>query len=214
MATATAASRLTAPPVPAHDPVATGELVRANNSYGEIAIRPEPVPRGQVNVPLQEHATNGCDTCRLHLDRVDVANSGGMCLCDNVLIEYKWLHDNYIANLADPSQAHTGGVFPAGGDGPVEIGNSRLEPGIDATTAAPVPGYWQAITAVLSTQGGNLRSYHVHERCLLGGAYVVRFEDGWRLRVNGNLMGLGHFALAFRGINATVAEWSGTPWRA
>ncbi len=105
-----------------------------------------------------------------------------MCLCgQNTTVEQSWLHDNYIAHLADPSLAHTGGIFPYGGSGPLEISHNRLEPGVDAATGNEVPDYWQAITAVLFTQsvdGSTLQNYDVHDNFVSLGAYDFYPENG------------------------------------
>lgn len=196
-------------------------LVNANASgrlrlnISDTTIRPEPVGLGGQNAPLNDHAINDCATCTISLNRVDVANTGGMCLCGtNTTIENSWLHDNYIANLADPSQAHTGGVFPYGGSGPLEIGHSRLEPGVDAYTGRPIPKYWQAITAVLFTQsagGSTLRDYRVHDSFLSLGAFGLYAQNGVGLRLRDNVFGPTHWEHAQgcgQGCPVTFAEWT------
>jgi len=178
-------------------------------------IRPEPVGLGQKSAPLNDHAINDCATCTISLNRVDIANTGGMCLCGaRTTIRNSWLHDNYIANLADPKQAHTGGVFPYGGSGPVQIENSRLEPGLNAATGRPVPNYWQAITAVLFTQsvdGSTLRNYSVRDSFISLGAYGLYAQDGQGLRFTGNVFGPTHWGYTSgckSGCSVTFGEWS------
>jgi hypothetical protein len=108
-----------------------------------------------------------------------------------VVIEHSWLHDNYIAHLADPSLAHTGGVFPYGGSGPLEISHNRLEPGVDAYTGVEVPNYWKAITAVLFTQssgGSTLQNYNVHDNFISLGALDCKLQ-----RFNSTLGTFVHF---------------------
>lgn len=196
-------------------------LVNANASgkltlnITNTTIRPEPVGLGQKSVPLNDHAINDCETCTIHLNKVDVANTGGMCLCgQNVKIENSWLHDNYIANLTDPSAAHTGGVFPYGGSGPLDISHSRLEPGVDAYAGAEIPNYWQAITAVLFTQsagGSSLTNYSVTDSFISLGAYGFYAQDGVGLRVRGNVFGpthWGHTGGCGGGCKVTYAEWA------
>ena len=182
-------------------------------NISDSTIRPEPVPVGGTNAALNDHAINDCATCTIHLNRVDVANTGGMCECGhNTLIENSWLHDNYIANLSDPSLAHTGGVFPYGGSGPVEISHCRLEPGINAATGQPVPNYWQAITAVLFTQstgGSTLRNYQVHDNFISLGAYDMDLEDGSGLSITNNVFGPNHWGQASSTSNVTFTNWSG-----
>ncbi|MGS2617004.1 hypothetical protein ACVCAH_21135 [Micromonospora sp. LZ34] len=178
-------------------------------------IRPEPVGSGEQNAALTDHAINDCATCTIRISGVDVANTGGMCLCGaDVTIERSWLHDNYIAHLADPSQAHTGGVFPYGGSGPVTISNSRLEPGVDAFTGKEVPGYWKAITAVLFTQsqgGSTLRNYLVRDSFISLGAFGLYAQDGTGLRLHDNVFGpthWGHTSRCESDCRVTYAEWS------
>lgn len=196
-------------------------LVNANSSgslrlnISDTTIRPEPVPLGMKSAPLTDHAINDCPTCTIHLSRVDVANAGGMCLCGaNTTIEYSWLHDNYIAHLGDPSQAHTGGVFPYGGTGPLEISHSRLEPGVNAYTGAEIPDYWQAITAVLFTQsvgGSRLRNYQVHDSFISLGAFGLYAQDGEGLRLRDNVFGPTHWGYTSpcgSGCSVTFAEWT------
>ncbi|MFU8875990.1 hypothetical protein [Micromonospora sp. SL4-19] len=196
-------------------------LVNANPSgrltlnIRNTTIRPEPVGSGQQNAALTDHAINDCATCTIRLSGVDVANTGGMCLCGaNVTIERSWLHDNYIAHLADPSQAHTGGVFPYGGSGPVTISNSRLEPGVDAFTGKEVPGYWKAITAVLFTQSqgdSTLRNYLVRDSFISLGAYGLYAQDGIGLRLRDNVFGpthWGHTSQCGSDCKVTYTEWS------
>ncbi|MGS2616993.1 DUF4082 domain-containing protein [Micromonospora sp. LZ34] len=196
-------------------------LVNANASgtlrlnISNTTIRPEPVGLGGTSAPLTDHAINDCDTCTIHLSLVDVANTGGMCLCGaNTTIEYSWLHDNYITHLADPSRAHTGGVFPYGGSGPLEISHSRLEPGVDAYTGAAIPNYWRAITAVLFTQsagGSTLRNYHVHDSFISLGAFGLYAQDGEGLRLHNNVFGpthWGHTSGCGSGCSVTFAAWT------
>jgi hypothetical protein len=194
-------------------------LVNADSSASltlnitDSTIRPEPVGTGGTNAALNDHAINDCDTCTIHLDGVDVANTGGMCECGhNTVIEHSWLHDNYIANLPDPSLAHTGGVFPYGGSGPVEISHNRLEPGIDAATGQPVPNYWKAITAVLFTQstgGSTLHNYQVHDNFISLGAYDMDLEDGAGISVTDNVFGPNHWGHATATNNVTFTTWTG-----
>ncbi|MFR9780508.1 hypothetical protein ACL02O_31215 [Micromonospora sp. MS34] len=196
-------------------------LVNANSAgrltvnIRNTTVRPEPVGGGQQNAALTDHAINDCATCTIRLSGVDVANTGGMCLCGaNVTIERSWLHDNYIAHLADPSQAHTGGVFPYGGSGPVTISNSRLEPGVDAFTGKEVPGYWKAITAVLFTQsqgGSTLRNYLVRDSFISLGAFGLYAQDGIGLRLHDNVFGPTHWGRTSQcgpDCRVTYAEWS------
>jgi len=204
-------------------PGSTNRAILVNaNANGKLTlnisnttIRPEPVGLGKKSVPLNDHAMNDCDGCTIHLNRVDVANTGGMCLCgQNTLIEYSWLHDNYIANLSDPSAAHTGGVFPYGGSGPLEISHSRLEPGVDAYTGLEISNYWQAITAVLFTQsagGSTLRNYSVHESFISLGAFGLYAEDGIGLKLRNNVFGPTHWGMTSgcgSGCSVTYAEWT------
>ncbi|MET8350560.1 hypothetical protein [Micromonospora sp. NPDC005206] len=195
-------------------------LVNANSAgrltlnIRNTTIRPEPVAGGQQNAALTDHAINDCATCTIRISGVDVANTGGMCLCGaNVTIERSWLHDNYIAHLADPSQAHTGGVFPYGGSGPVTISNSRLEPGVDAFTGKEVPGYWKAITAVLFTQSegpSTLRDYLVRDSFISLGAFGLYAQDGIGLRLRDNVFGpthWGHTSQCGADCSVTYAEW-------
>ncbi|MEV0899929.1 hypothetical protein [Actinoplanes sp. NPDC049802] len=180
-----------------------------------VTIRPEPVGRGEKSAPLNDHAMNDCATCTITMNRVDVANTGGMCLCGaRTTIRNSWLHDNYIANLSDPSAAHTGGVFPYGGTGPITIENSRLEPGINAYTGKPVPNYWKAITAVLFTQsvdGSQLRNYTVRNSFISLGAYGLYAQTGIDLKVTGNVFGPTHWDAAGgcdSNCSTTYGEWS------
>jgi hypothetical protein len=181
-------------------------------NISSTTIRPEPVPMGGTNAALTDHAVNGCETCTIHMDRVDIANSGGMCLCgENLTIENSWLHDNYVAHLADPSLAHTGGVFPYGGSGPLTIRNNRMEPGIDAFTGIEVPSYWLAITAVLFTQsngGSTLRNYTVEGNFISLGAYDFDAQDGADLVVRNNVFGPNHFGYTSSVAGVTYADWS------
>ena len=195
--------------------VNTNSAGRLTLNISNTTIRPEPVGRGQQNAALTDHAINDCATCTIRISGVDVANSGGMCLCGaNVTIERSWLHDNYIAHLADPSQAHTGGVFPYGGSGPVTISNSRLEPGVDAFTGREVPGYWKAITAVLFTQsqgGSTLRNYLVRDSFISLGAFGLYAQDGIGLRLHDNVFGPTHWERTSQcgsDCKATFAQWS------
>jgi len=193
-------------------------LVNSNESgkltlnVTNTTIRPEPVGLGKINEPLNTPAINDC---AINLNRVDVANTGGMCLCGaRTTIRHSWIHDNYIAHLPDPSVQHTGGVFPYGGSGPVVIENSRLEPGVNAATGKPVPGYWKAITAVLFTQsagGSRLRNYSVRDSFISLGAYGFYPEDGVDMRLTGNVFGPTHWGAIGKcdgGCNVTFAEWS------
>ncbi|GAA2849181.1 hypothetical protein Acy02nite_00970 [Actinoplanes cyaneus] len=180
-----------------------------------VTIRPEPVGLGEKSTPLNDHAVNDCQTCTITFNRVDVANTGGMCLCGaRTTIRNSWLHDNYIANLSDPGEAHTGGVFPYGGTGPVTIENSRLEPGIDAHTGKEVKNYWKAITAVLFTQsvdGSVLRDYSVRNSFISLGAYGLYAQTGSGLRVTDNVFGPTHWDAAGgcdNNCTATYGEWS------
>ncbi|GAA4974479.1 hypothetical protein [Actinoplanes utahensis] len=180
-----------------------------------VTIRPEPAGLGEKSVPLNDHAINDCATCTITLNRVDVANTGGMCLCGaRTTIRNSWLHDNYIANLSDPGQAHTGGVFPYGGSGPVTIENSRLEPGIDAYTGKPVANYWKAITAVLFTQqvdGSQLRGYSVRDSFISLGAYGLYAQTGVDLKITDNVFGPTHWDAAGgcdSNCSTTYGEWS------
>ncbi|GIF13753.1 hypothetical protein [Actinoplanes teichomyceticus] len=180
-----------------------------------VTIRPEPVGLGGTSTPLNDHAINDCATCTISLNRVDVANTGGMCLCGaRTTIRNSWLHDNYIANLRDPGEAHTGGVFPYGGSGPVTIENSRLEPGIDAHTGKPVKNYWKAITAVLFTQsvdGSVLRDYSVRNSFISLGGYGLYAQTGTDLKVSDNVFGPSHWGAAGgcdKNCPVTFGEWS------
>jgi hypothetical protein len=166
-------------------------------NLSNVTIRPEPEGLGAKGRPLNDFAINDCSTCTLSLNRVDVANTGGMCFCGGrTTIRNSWLHDNYIANLADPGELHSGGVFPYGGSGPITIENSRLEPGIDAAKGKPVPNYWKAITAVLFTQaaeGSKLRNYTVRNSFLSLGGYSFDPEDGEGMRLTDNVFGPSHW---------------------
>ena len=180
-----------------------------------VTIRPEPVGLGETSEPLNDHAINDCATCTISLNRVDIANTGGMCLCGaRTTIQNSWLHDNYIANLTDPSQAHTGGVFPYGGSGPVTIAHSRLEPGLNAATGKAVPNYWKAITAVLFTQsvgGSTLRNYSVSDSFISSGAYGFYAQDGVGLRLSGNVFGPTHWGATSgctSNCSVTFSAWS------
>ena len=166
-------------------------------NISNVTIRPEPEGLGAKGRPLNDFAINDCATCTLSLNRVDVANTGGMCLCGSrTTIRNSWLHDNYIANLPDPGTLHSGGVFPYGGSGPITIENSRLEPGINAATGEPVPDYWKAITAVLFTQsadGSSLHNYTVTNSFISLGGYAFDPEDGVGMTVRDNVFGPGHW---------------------
>jgi hypothetical protein len=166
-------------------------------NISNTTIRPEPEGLGAKGRPLNDFAINDCATCTLSLNRVDVANTGGMCLCGTrTTIRHSWLHDNYIANLADPGALHSGGIFPYGGSGPITIENSRLEPGIDAAKGEPVPDYWKAITAVLFSQaaeGSTLRDYSVSSSFLSLGGYDFAPENGVALRLRDNVFGPAHW---------------------
>jgi hypothetical protein len=190
--------------------------VRINIS--DTTIRPEPVPLGGKNDTLTDHVINACDTCTITMTRVDVANSGGMCLCGhNTVVQHSWLHDNYIAHLPDPDVAHTGGIFPYGGSGPVEVSNNRLEPGTDAYHNREVPNYWKAITAVLFTQSTGssvLRNYHVHDNFISMGGYGVFLQDGEGVKFRNNVFGPSHYGRTSTCSNPsdcriTYADWSG-----
>ncbi|GAA4604246.1 hypothetical protein BJY16_004927 [Actinoplanes octamycinicus] len=180
-----------------------------------VTIRPEPVGKGEKSAPLNDHAINDCATCTISLNRVDVANTGGMCLCGaRTTIRNSWLHDNYIANLTDVAAAHTGGVFPYGGTGPVTIENSRLEPGIEAHSGKPVKDYWKAITAVLFTQsvdGSVLRNYSVRNSFISLGAYGLYAQNGADLKITDNVFGPTHWDAAGgcdKNCSVTFGEWS------
>ncbi|GIF38703.1 hypothetical protein [Actinoplanes xinjiangensis] len=180
-----------------------------------VTIRPEPVGLGEKSVPLNDHAINDCATCTITMNRVDVANTGGMCLCGaRTTIRHSWLHDNYIANLSDPSAAHTGGVFPYGGTGPITIENSRLEPGVNAHTGKPVANYWKAITAVLFTQsvdGSKLQNYSVRNSFISLGAYGLYAQTGVDLKITDNVFGPTHWDPAGgcdSNCSTTYGEWS------
>lgn len=193
-----------------------------NNSNGGVTltvqdttIRPEPVPLGGTNDALTSHAVNNCGpTCHVTLTRLDVSNSGGMCLCgENTLVQYSWLHDAYLAHLSDPSLAHTGGVFPYGGSGPVEVSHNRLEPGYNTSTGTEVTNYWQAITAVLFTQstGGHLQGYNVHDNFISLGAFDMYLEDGLNVIVRNNVFGPSHWgptSTCSSGCTVTYSDWS------
>lgn len=196
-------------------------LVNADNSasltinISDTTIRPEPVPLGGTNNALTDHVINDCETCTIHLNRLDVANSGGMCLCGrNTIVENSWLHDSYIAHLANPGDAHTGGVFPYGGSGPLEIRYNRLEPGVNAYTGAPVTDYWKAITAVLFTQGSGgsmLRNYKVHHNFISLGSFNMGLENGENLEIYDNVFGPNHFGqitTCSSGCTVSIAKWT------
>jgi len=204
-------------------PGSTGRAILVNaNASGKltlnltnVTIRPEPVGVGEQSGAVNDHAINDCTTCTISLNRVDIANTGGMCLCGaRTTIRNSWLHDNYIANLSDPSQAHTGGVFPYGGSGPVTIENSRLEPGMNAATGKAVPNYWQAITAVLFTQsvgGSTLRNYSVRDSFISLGAYGLYAQNGEDLRIANNVFGPTHWGYTSTcdgACPATFGEWT------
>ncbi|HSW65619.1 MAG TPA: hypothetical protein VLI54_00580 [Bacillota bacterium] len=204
-------------------PAGTRQRSILNNSSGGVnltiqdsTIRPEPVPLGGTNDALTDHMVNGCgSTCHVTLTRLDVSNSGGMCLCgENTLVQYSWLHDAYVAHLPDPSLAHTGGVFPIGGTGPVEVSHSRLEPGFNVGTGTEVTNYWQAITAVLFTQPGDggpqLRNYNVHDNFISLGAYDMALQEGIGIIVKNNVFGPSHWGAAncSGGCSVTYADWS------
>jgi hypothetical protein len=182
-------------------------------NISDTTIRPEPVPLGGVNLALTDHAVNDCETCTIHMNRVDVANSGGLCECGkDTLIEHSWLHDNYIAHLADPSAAHTGGVFPYGGSGPLEISHNRLEPGVDAYAGVEVANYWKAITAVLFTQssgGSTLRNYDVHDNFISLGAYDFYPSNGEGMIIRNNVFGPNHWGKTAACQSCTYEDWSG-----
>jgi hypothetical protein len=197
-------------------------LVNADNSasltinISDTTIRPEPVPLGGTNNALTDHIINDCETCTIHLNRLDVANSGGMCLCGrNTIVENSWLHDSYIAHLSDPSVAHTGGVFPYGGSGPLTIRNNRLEPGVDAFTGVAIPNYWKAITAVLFTQasgGTMLRNYTVENNFISLGSFNMGLENGEDLVIKNNVFGPHHFdyiTTCSSGCSVSIATWTG-----
>ena len=200
-------------------------LVNADSSadltinVSDTTIRPEPIlppfPTTLVNAALTDHVLNDCDRCTINMTRVDVSNSGGMCLCGrNVVIQNSWLHDSYIAHLADPGLAHTGGVFPYGGSGPVTIKNNRLEPGVNAYTGTEVPNYWAAITAVLFTQstgGSTLRNYIVDGNFISLGAFDMGMEDGQGLVIKNNVFGPNHWGYTTTcssGCSVNIGEWS------
>ncbi len=198
-------------------PVGSGQRPILANSDGQqpltititnSTIRPEPVVSGQTNAPLVEHALNGCVNCSIVMDRVDVANTGGMCECsDNVTITNSWLHDNWVP-LTNPELAHTGGVFPYGGSGPLIVRNNRLEPGVDATTGQEHVDYWKPITAVLFTQGGAMTNGYIIEGNFISlGSFDVAFEIGNGLIVRNNVLGPNHFGYASN-TGATFAEWT------
>jgi len=186
-----------------------------NINISDTTVRPEPVARGGTNAALTDHIMNDCSTCTINMNRVDVANSGGMCLCgQNTTIQNSWLHDSYIAHLADPSLAHTGGVFPYGGSGPLTIKNNRLEPGVNAYTGTEVPDYWKAITAVLFTQSSNgstLRNYTVDGNFISLGAFDMGMENGQGLVVKNNVFGPNHWGYTTTcssSCGVTIADWS------
>lgn len=196
-------------------------LVNANNTdtltinISDTTIRPEPVPLGGTNNALTDHVINTCETCTIRMNRVDVANSGGMCLCGrNTIIENSWLHDNYIAHLSDPGLAHTGGVFPYADGGPLEVRYSRLEPGMNAYTGNEVTDYWKAITAVLFTQGSGgtiLRNYKVHHNFISLGAFNIGLENGEDLEIHDNVFGPNHFGYVTTcssSCGVTIAKWT------
>ncbi|HEX5993666.1 MAG TPA: hypothetical protein VFY84_00855 [Jiangellales bacterium] len=187
-------------------------------NISDTTIRPEPVPLGGKNDTLTDHVINACDTCTITMTRVDVANSGGMCLCgENTLVRDSWLHDNYIAHLPDPGVAHTGGIYPYGGSGPVEISHNRLEPGTDAYHNREVPNYWKAITAVLFTQSTGssvLRNYHVHDNFISMGGYDVFLQDGKEVIFRNNVFGPNYYGHTSTCTNpsdcsVTYADWTG-----
>jgi hypothetical protein len=204
-------------------PSGTNQRAILNNSNGglnltlqDVTVRPEPVSRGGTNAALTDHIVNGCGTtCHITETRLDVSNSGGMCECgENTLVQYSWLHDSYIAHLADPGLAHTGGVFPYGGSGPVEVSHNRLEPGFNVGTGTEVTNYWQAITAVLFTQstGGHLQNYNVHDNFISLGAFDMDLEDGLGIIVKNNVFGPSHWgatSTCSSGCTVTYADWSG-----
>lgn len=196
-------------------------LVNADNSaslsitISDTTIRPEPVGMGGTNAALTDHVLNDCETCTISMNRVDVANSGGMCLCGhNTTIQNSWLHDNYIAHLPDPTVAHTGGVFPYGGSGPLTIRNNRLEPGTNAFTGTAITDYWKAITAVLFTQssgGSTLRNYLVEGNFISMGAFDMGLEDGENLVIRNNVFGPNHWGYTTTcssGCSVSLAEWT------
>jgi hypothetical protein len=204
-------------------PPGTNQRSILNNSNGGVnlviqdtTIRPEPVSLGGTNDALTDHAVNSCGaTCNVTLTRLDVSNSGGMCLCgENTLVQNSWLHDLYIAHLPDPSVAHTGGVFPYGGSGPVEVSHNRLEPGYNAGTGTEVTDYWKAITAVLFTQssgGTQLHNYNVHDNFISLGAFDMDLEDGINIIVKNNVFGPTHWgntSTCSSGCTVTYSDWS------
>lgn len=195
-------------------------LVNADSSasltinISDTTIRPEPVPMGGTNAALTDHVLNDCETCTISMNRVDVANSGGMCLCGhNTIVQNSWLHDNYIAHLPDPTVAHTGGVFPYGGSGPLTIRNNRLEPGVNAFTGTAITDYWKAITAVLFTQasgGSKLRNYIVEGNFISLGAFDMGLEDGENLIIRNNVFGPNHWGYTTTcssGCSVSLGEW-------
>jgi hypothetical protein len=196
-------------------------LVNADSSasltinISDTTIRPEPVGMGGTNAALTDHVLNDCETCTISMNRVDVANSGGMCLCGhNTTVQNSWLHDSYTAHLPDPSVAHTGGVFPYGGSGPLTIRNNRLEPGVNAFTGMAHPDYWKAITAVLFTQasgGSKLRNYTVEGNFISLGAFDMGLEDGENLIIRNNVFGPNHWGYTTTctsGCSVSLGEWS------
>lgn len=205
-------------------PPGTTQRAILNNSNGGLTltlqdstIRPEPVAMGGTNAALTDHIVNGCGaSCRITETRLDVSNSGGMCECgENTLVQNSWLHDSYIAHLANPSLAHTGGVFPYGGSGPVEVSHNRLEPGFNVSTGNEVANYWQAITAVLFTQssgGSRLQNYNVHDNFISLGAFDMDLEDGMGIIVKNNVFGPSHWgptSTCSSGCTVTYGDWSG-----
>lgn len=167
-------------------------------NISDTTVRPEPVPLGGRNDALTDHMTNGCGTaCTVHINRVDASNIGGLCLCgENTTVENSWLHDLYITHMSDPSVAHTGGVFPYGGSGPLTIRYNRLEPGYNTATGTEVTNYWKAITAVLFTQGTGgttLRNYQVYNNFISLGAYDIDLENGQGLVFHDNVFGPNHW---------------------
>jgi hypothetical protein len=205
-------------------PAGTNQRSILNNSNGGVdlviqdtTIRPEPVPLGGTNDALTDHVVNNCgSTCHITLTRLDVSNSGGLCLCgENTLVQNSWLHDSYIAHLSDPSVAHTGGVFPYGGSGPVEVSHNRLEPGYNVGTGTEVTNYWKAITAVLFTQssgGTQLHNYNVHDNFISLGAFDMDLEDGIGIIVKNNVFGPSHWgatSTCSSGCTVTYSDWSG-----
>lgn len=186
-------------------------------NVSDTTIRPEPVALGHTNWALQDLAMdNPCPTpiCHITITRVDAANTGGLCLCDLVTATSNWLHDTYVAHLATISDAHTGGIFPIGGQGPVVIQNNRLEPGVSAYTNTETPNAWQAITTPVFTQsagGSNTlqNGYLLEGNCVSMGGNSIAWEMGSQQRARNNVIGPGHFGRLSIGSAVTIAEWTG-----